>query len=287
MEKQDQKLNYLISNASATVYLDDQPKTIFKDDPSFLEACQALRDRDWKKVSKLFDVSIKSKSDGQMRREGDKIQVLCNNEWKDVPEDLGMVIQKFIDMELPFEPLVAFAINLLQNPSQNSINQLFSFIKVNDLCLDDQGFILFSKVVTKDFKDIHSQTCRNREICGCKTYDNSIGAIVEMDRSKVVEDPTQLCKPGLHVCAWHYVTSGGFARFDQNDVCILVKVNPRDVVSVPHDYNMSKVRCCRYEVIGLIDHKFTEPLYSAERGFYGKTDKQSFAILEDEYQAIE
>jgi hypothetical protein len=31
---------------------------------------------------------------------------------------------------------------------------------------------------------------------------------------------------------------------------MILKINPRDVVSIPVDYNDSKGRCCRYEVIG-------------------------------------
>ena len=31
---------------------------------------------------------------------------------------------------------------------------------------------------------------------------------------------------------------------------MLVKVDPADVVSIPVDYNNTKMRCCRYEVIG-------------------------------------
>ena len=31
---------------------------------------------------------------------------------------------------------------------------------------------------------------------------------------------------------------------------LILKINPRDVVSIPTDYNASKGRACRYEVIG-------------------------------------
>ena len=30
---------------------------------------------------------------------------------------------------------------------------------------------------------------------------------------------------------------------------MVLKINPRDVVSIPNDYNNQKGRCCRYEVI--------------------------------------
>jgi hypothetical protein len=34
---------------------------------------------------------------------------------------------------------------------------------------------------------------------------------------------------------------------------VIGKINPRDVVSIPSDYNATKGRACRYEVIGEID----------------------------------
>ena len=40
-----------------------------------------------------------------------------------------------------------------------------------------------------------------------------------------------------------------FRSFSGERVMIL-KINPRDVVSIPTDYNDSTGRCCRYEVIG-------------------------------------
>ena len=32
---------------------------------------------------------------------------------------------------------------------------------------------------------------------------------------------------------------------------MVVKINPRDVVSIPEDYDNAKGRCCRYEVVGV------------------------------------
>jgi len=38
---------------------------------------------------------------------------------------------------------------------------------------------------------------------------------------------------------------------------VLVKVNPKDVVSVPVDYNNTKMRVCRYEVISVFGSQDT------------------------------
>ena len=47
---------------------------------------------------------------------------------------------------------------------------------------------------------------------------------------------------------------------------MIVKINPRDVVSIPTDYNNAKGRACRYEVIGEVgvaptdEEEFTAPV---------------------------
>jgi hypothetical protein len=45
---------------------------------------------------------------------------------------------------------------------------------------------------------------------------------------------------------------------------VIVKINPRDVVSIPTDYNEAKGRACRYEVIGELgvepEEAFTAPV---------------------------
>jgi hypothetical protein len=45
-----------------------------------------------------------------------------------------------------------------------------------------------------------------------------------------------------------------------NGDVILVKIHPRDVVSVP-DHDASKIRVCRYEVIGMAESRLDERLY--------------------------
>jgi len=80
------------------------------------------------------------------------------------------------------------------------------------------------------------------------TFDNSVGKICEMHRNQVCDDKDNVCSYGLHFCSIgylpHYASSDGTCR------TMIVKINPRDVVSIPRDHNNSKGRCCRYEVVG-------------------------------------
>jgi hypothetical protein len=67
-----------------------------------------------------------------------------------------------------------------------------------------------------------------------------------MMRNQVEDDENVTCAKGLHVCSKEYLPHFG----GQNIVAC--EVDPKDVVSVPLDYNNSKMRVCEYKVVGVI-----------------------------------
>ena len=87
--------------------------------------------------------------------------------------------------------------------------------------------------------------------------DNSLGATVEMERNRVDDDKDRTCSTGLHFCSRDYLDHFGGERL------VIVKINPRDVVSIPSDYNDSKGRACRYEVVDEIDKEKADAAFSA------------------------
>ena len=132
-------------------------------------------------------------------------------------------------------PYIRFLDNVMENPSSQSVKELYSFMEAAKMGITDDGCILGYKKVTEYYKDIYT-----------KTIDNSVGAVVEMRRNRVDDNREQTCSTGLHFCAMSYLPSYGASRGDR---VMIVKVHPRDIVSVPVDYQFAKVRCCRYEVI--------------------------------------
>jgi hypothetical protein len=58
---------------------------------------------------------------------------------------------------------------------------------------------------------------------------------------------------------------------------LLVKFNPKDIVSVPSDCNCQKMRVSEYEVIAIAREQLEEPVYSEDEDF----DDYDLAI--DEY----
>jgi hypothetical protein len=133
------------------------------------------------------------------------------------------------------DPYVNFLKNLMQNTSHRSIEQLFDFIERHKMGITEDGFILGYKRVTENFKDLHT-----------RTMDNSPGTVVTMPRNKVSDNPNDTCSSGLHFCSMSYLPSFGVGGGNK---IVIVKVNPKDVVSVPVDHNAAKVRCCEYLVV--------------------------------------
>jgi hypothetical protein len=68
---------------------------------------------------------------------------------------------------------------------------------------------------------------------------------------------------------------------------VIVKINPADVVSIPSDYNATKGRACRYEVVGEIDQDkadaaFTRPVQSNSSN-YNKPVKEGDTVFKKGY----
>jgi len=248
---------YLISNSgSVTVVMNGQTYNIGTDHANYKNIIDALRDRDYDTVYHLIDIgkTITEGSDGKLTV---KDGFIYNGDYI-VDNSLTRRILDLMRGDFPFDPLMKFLENLLQNPSARAIQEAYSFLDVNTLPITEDGCFLAYKRVRDDYFDLHSGTILNK-----------VGARVEMERSKVNDDKDQTCSYGLHACSLSYLSE--FCA-GQGHIMIL-KINPKDIVSVPRDYNNSKLRCCAYDVIGehVIDEskdciidKFNKPVYASD-----------------------
>lgn len=140
-----------------------------------------------------------------------------------------------------YKNLINFLKKLLQNPSRRAVEQLYSFLEHKGMPITDDGDFIAWKSVRFDYKDKYSNT-----------IDNSVGKVIEVPRNKVDDDYNRHCSHGLHVGALEYSGPGGWYN-NPGDKVLAVKVNPADAVAVPSDHSFTKLRVCRYEVIG--EHK--------------------------------
>ena len=153
-------------------------------------------------------------------------------------------IISFMRQELPVQPLINFLKNMMKNPSFASRRELFDFLSHKSLPITEDGCFLAYKAVNNNFTDKYTGT-----------VDNSIGQKPTMTRSGVDDDRNNGCSSGLHAGTLDYVQSyGSFCEDDDvTDRCIIVKINPEDVVSVPLDCECQKLRTTSYEVVKLYE----------------------------------
>lgn len=133
------------------------------------------------------------------------------------------------------QPLVNFLYKLQSNPSYRVREQLFRFLDSGKNVITENGTFLAYKKVKEDFTDIYTGQ-----------FSNKPGTVVKMPREQVDDDPNRTCSSGLHVCSYDYLSQFGTAPGNK---VVVVEVDPKDVVSVPADYNDTKMRTCGYRVI--------------------------------------
>jgi hypothetical protein len=163
-----------------------------------------------------------------------------------VPGTLASTITRYRREGRPFMGLVRFLERLDANPSRRSREQLFSWTSRHDLEIDEDGFLIGYKGVTTELTSISHGSAYVDDVLHKGAIPNRVGSVISMPREDVQDDPTVTCSYGLHVGNKQYAQD--FGR-----TLLVVRVDPADVVSVPTDYDGQKMRCCRYEVLDVVE----------------------------------
>ena len=177
--------------------------------------------------------------------------------------------------------LIKFLENLMNNPSEHSREQLYDWIAPRDITITQDGHFLAYKGLREDFTSINAGPgiVNNVEYTGSTHLDNTPGNVVEFSRSKVVANSSIGCAVGLHAGTHEYAS--GFAQ----GKLVLVKINPRDVVSVPTDCDAQKLRVCRYEVLEEVQEKVDRVLWDFDpngEDFDPEYDEDESDLWDDE-----
>ena len=166
-------------------------------------------------------------------------------------------ILKFMAKGLPVQPLINFLKKLMENPSYSARMELFDFLSHKSLPITEDGDFLAYKAVSSTYMDKYKGT-----------FNNSVGETVEMKRFGVDDDRNHGCSAGLHAGTLEYVQGyGNFYKdeegnpLESSDKCIIVKISPSDVVSVPLDSECQKLRTCQYVVVKDYEGEMQHHLY--------------------------
>lgn len=186
---------------------------------------------------------------------------------------VAMRILQLMEAKLPCDSMINFLEKLMQNPSKHSVDELFSFLEHQGMPIDEDGDFYAYKRVNQDFTDCYSSR-----------FLNTVGSRMSIARNTVDDDWRLDCSSGFHVGCMEYVRD-----FHREGRIVIVKVNPKDVVSVPTN-EVTKCRVCEYVVVSEYTGDLVEsPVYSSSNDGYTTPVKYTPTVFnynnedEDEY----
>jgi len=285
----------IITDSTITLISETGPSVVGKTHPNFYKIKKALLQKNFLEVENMLDVKdgYKEFSNGRIAVDGDNLiydGAIIHN----------VLTQRIVEMIHNGDeatPMLNFLVNLMDNPSEGSIDQLYTFLEHENLPITEDGCFLAYKAINRDYTDKYTGKISNK-----------VGDKVKMPYEEVTADPTKHCSSGLHCGSIDYVRSYGNFKIDETgnhvgDRLVTVKVNPSAVVSVPEDSDRQKVRVYRYVVHEEIENpydlvpKYEAPVYYDSEGnvydedVFGDDEYSNFEYFEtwdeDEWTPVE
>lgn len=228
---------YVLTAESVALVIDGDPTTIVNTNPTYFLVKKAIEEERWDEIAPLVVVRERLKRFAEGEIEVKRRQIFYKG--KSLSPELSQYIVWLDENDEDVKPALTFIDNLMENPSDRAVDELFSFMQHGNMPITHDGMLLAYKVVTNDYMD-----------CRTGTMDNSIGSTVSMPREDVDDDKHRTCSSGLHFCSRDYIK----AFHSSGNRLMIVKIHPKDVVSIPADYQNTKGRCCEFKVIGELDY---------------------------------
>jgi hypothetical protein len=255
-----------------TVYHNDQVLTFNREDNEkvFLQVRELYKVGDYEAIFKLVltveNINLKyADSELSISKEG---IVTINGDI--LPASLSKVIVALYKEDAPIDCFIQFWNKLNQNPSNKAVNRLYDFVDKHNITILPDGNLLLYRVVRRTeqpevFIDIHTGT-----------MNQAIGETISMTRNKVDDDSAVGCSRGLHCAAWGYTNYYGNA-YSGKDAVVNVSVNPANVVAIPDEMNMSKIRVCEFTIL-----EENTNLTEIRQAYYNQ-QLEEFSCDEDDY----
>ena len=275
------KVPYIQSENSLTIFWEGKPYTLRKDHANFQLAKKAILDARYDDLGDLLDIAkaVENFVEGDIEVKDEVVYYKSHRLH-------GVVVDKLLEMlragMKDSAPLVNFITRLQANPSANSVNELYSFMSYKSLANTPEGKVLGYKGVQSDYWS----TTGNADtiVLQGKTNDrhqilNEVGATIEVARRCVDDNKDHHCSFGLHVGSFDYANDWA----GEDGRLLLVEFDPADAVSVPTDCDFQKLRVSKYKVISDITDtrkELNKPVYEANKPIYGSDNDD---LLDDDY----
>lgn len=252
---------YIITEKALTIFIKERQRVVHAENKNFDKIKEAVRQKDFDKALLLIDASERVNVFGK-----GKIAVKDGSIYY-LEQILDNVIcdkiLKMIDEGFDVQPMISFLENLMDNPSHRAVKELYLFMEHGRLPITPDGHFLAYKKVKDDFKDYYTST-----------FDHTPGQQPTMLRNMVDDNRDNTCSSGLHFCSLEYLRH----YYGSQGKVIIVKINPRDVVSIPSDYNNTKGRACTYLVLGEYtgpetEHAFDTTVFDPENDSWNEEEE--------------
>jgi len=238
---------YIVTDSSISIIWEGMPYTVGKDSINYAPLKQALLKSQYDSIASLLSVKkrIEDFTYGNITVKNG--EVFYGNARLN-----GVVVQKLLhlleDGLQDASSILNFITKLMKNPSNNSVEQLYTFLSYRELPLTAEGNVIAYKGVQNNF---YSQRGNKSTIVLSGVVNqsgqilNAIGDVIEVQRNCVDDNSSNHCSNGLHVGSYDYAKS--WAGSDGR--VLLVEFDPVDAVSVPTDCKFQKLRTSKYKVI--------------------------------------
>jgi hypothetical protein len=228
-----QFINHIISGNSITVFLDGIGCKIFPNTHLFYkEICEAVKKGDKSGLEALL------KPQNRNGLEVLEDEVLWNGE----PIN-SVAAQRLFEIKtagFDTTPVINFLKNCQMNPFPDVVNKLYEFLETRGMPLTEDGCFIGYKYTNEDYWDNYTGSTYK-----FTPYTHVVATNIE-NRDTVHDLSGEECSgQGIHVGNFEY--SGSYKTV------VYVKVNPKDVLSVPVGYGAKKIRVWELDVLGRVD----------------------------------
>lgn len=227
---------HIMSSNSVSVFSSSGVKMFPNSHILFSEICDAVRAGNAKKLDKLIHTQNVSINGWDIKDD----EVYYNGELLN-----NVAAQRLLEAKkgnFPLEPIKKFLENCKQNPHPHIVDKLYEFLETRGMPITEDGCFIAYKYCNSDYWDSHTG----------KTYQFLPGSHVEdPNRDNYCDNSGQECsEKGIHV--------GNFDYSGSKTKVVFVKVNPKDVLSVPHGEQAKKIRVWALDVMYDTDGKMYE-----------------------------
>ena len=222
---------FVLQDKYLSVVVNGKPFSLNASHPTFTAMKRAIEQKKWDRIPKLVTLAEKIASGGN-----GSVAVKNGNVYykgRVVNTSLTHRILQMVKEGIKIGAMLKFMDNLYQNPSQETISELYDFLNRYKLPITDDGCFMAYKNVNGRYFDNYSNA-----------FDNNVGNVLVMARKDTDTSRRHLCSSGFHFCSLAYLQGFG----GSGDHIMGIKINPKDVVSIP-EMDAGKGRTWRYEVV--------------------------------------